>query len=512
MQEHERKEEFSFKNYFVPFTTAKTITWIIIFGLFVYCNSLFNGFVWDDKIYLINNPDIRTLNLAYLFGPNTWNNGLYYRPLTALYFSLAYFIFNLNPLFYHFLQVLIHITNSVLLFFVFKKFINKHISFVICLIFLIHPIQVESVAFIASTLSPLSFLFGLVALLVSFENNLNAKRILLICFFLLLSTLIKETGFLFLPSILLYRMLFQFKKSEVIVLFLAEMCLSVIYFLLRFFVGKVSLIPVKGAIIPIASLNFMQRLENIPAIIFYYLKTFFYPEALAIDQQWVITNPDFYNFILPLLLDTLFFLVLIALGYYLYKNHEKFFKPFLFFFLWFVVGLGFYLQIFPLDITVADRFFYYPIVGLLGMLGIGIMLCKPVLKKSKYLPVVFVLTSIIIIGLSVRTIIRNSNWHDEITLYSHDSKIYDSMNDEVNLGSDYAAMSNYQEALVHYEKAVAILPTELDLYDVGYVYEEMGNLKKAEVNYRNALAYIKYPADQHRLIDDTISNRLKDIR
>lgn len=513
MQEHEQIERFSFKNYFVPFTNAKAITWVVVIGFTVFFNVLFNGLVWDDKIYLINNTDLRTLNLGYLFGPNTWNNGLYYRPLTAVYFSLLYSFFNLNPFIYHFLQVVIHITDSALLFFIFKKFINKQLSFFLSLIFLVHPIQVESVVFISATLSPLSFLFGSIALLLSFRNIVTTKNTFLIFLLLFVSILIKETGVLFFFYVLLYRILFHFKKKEIAFYFIIDVLLGLVYLFLRYFIGRVSLTTVKGTIVPIAGLNFFQRLENIPAIIFYYLKTFFYPVSLAIDQQWIITKVTFNAFFLPLLFDTVFFLIALSLGIYLFKKKHRLFKSFIFFFLWFVLALGFHVQIFPLDMTVADRFFYYPIAGLLGLIGITIITLKPYYSKYKQIYIVSIIFIIfIVIGLSLRTIIRNSNWHDEITLYSHDSKIYDSMNDETNLGSDYEVQKEYQLALFHYEKAVSILPTELNLYDLGYVYEETGNLQKAKEYYTKALTYNKYPADQHRLIINTISSRLAYIR
>jgi regulator of sirC expression with transglutaminase-like and TPR domain len=508
MQKQEHHEKFSFKSYFIPLTTVKAISWIIIIGLIVYANLLFNGFVWDDNVYLLNNADIRTLNLAYLFGPNTWNNGLYYRPLTGLYFSILYYFFNFNSFFYHLLQIALHITNSILLFFVFKKFINKYISFFLSLLFLVHPIQVEAVAFIA-TLSPLSFLFGLIALLISFKKIITPKRFVLILLFLLLSILVKETGFLFFLFILLYRIIFHFKRNEIALFIFVDIIAGSIYYSLRYFIGKTSLTLSQGTIVPIARLNFPERLENIPAIIFYYLKTFFYPVAFAIDQQWIVTRITYYKFYLPLLVDIVVVLLIVIFGIYLVKSHKKLFKPFLFFFFWFGLGLGFHLQLYALDMTVADRFFYYPIAGLLGMIGIGIAVTSHFYINQKRLQIIATIIALfIIIVLSVRTMERNSNWYNEITLYSHDLNIYDSMNDETNLGSDYAALKNYNEALNHYERAVVILPTELNLYDVGYIYEKIGNLKMAEGNYEKALTYTQYPLTEHKLIITTASGRL----
>src|SRR5258708_22753786 len=116
MQEHEqKKEEFSFKNYFVPLTTLKTIHWIIIIALFVYANSLFNNFLGDDVIYIINNSLAHTINFSNAFGPNIFNTAGQYRPIPALYFSILYTLFETNTFYYHILQLLLHIGCAILL-------------------------------------------------------------------------------------------------------------------------------------------------------------------------------------------------------------------------------------------------------------------------------------------------------------------------------------------------------------------------------------------------------------
>jgi hypothetical protein len=51
--------EFSFKNYFVPLTTAKAVTWIIVIGFTVYFTVFFNGFVWDDFPFIFSSASFR---------------------------------------------------------------------------------------------------------------------------------------------------------------------------------------------------------------------------------------------------------------------------------------------------------------------------------------------------------------------------------------------------------------------------------------------------------------------
>ena len=188
-------------------STLYFILLIVLLGFIVYVNSFFNGFVWDDELQIVKNPLIRSLDnvltffkggTAYVEGQGTLG-GLYYRPLSTLFFALLYVIFGLNSAAFHIFQVLIHIASSVLLFFVFKKFLGDKISILLSTVFLVHPMNVESVAYLSSLQTTLSFFFGIFALYLSLRSsNVSYKRLAIICFLLLLSLLSKESGILFL--------------------------------------------------------------------------------------------------------------------------------------------------------------------------------------------------------------------------------------------------------------------------------------------------------------------------
>src|SRR5260221_1883297 len=159
--------DFSLNQLFTPLTTKKAIVWLIIIGLLVFANSLFNAFVWDDKTYVIGNSQQLGLNIPNLFGSNLFNSTGYYRPLPAIYFAMLYSLFGQVPFFYHLLQIGIHIGNAILVFLLFKSFFRKHIAFALSLIFLVHPMQTEAVIYIAQTESISFFLLGMTALLLN---------------------------------------------------------------------------------------------------------------------------------------------------------------------------------------------------------------------------------------------------------------------------------------------------------------------------------------------------------
>ncbi len=466
---------------FDTLTTFKAIHIIVIVGFLVFGNALFNTFIWDDKIYIIYNTQVHALNFVTLFGENLFNAGGTYRPVLATYFSTLYVLFKELPFFYHFIQITIHIVNAGLFFLFFKEFFNKKISLFLSLIFLVHPMQVESVAFIAASGSPVSFFFGISAMLLSKRQIIDKKRLLLIFALLLLSFLSKETGIQFLLVILLYRLLFR--NTNNLPFIINSGIILVIYSLLRLGVGKV--LYAKATLVPIAMMPLIERLINIPAIIYYYLSTFFFPYTLAIDQFWIIKSVDSFNFYFPTVVISLLLIIYVLFGRYLLRINKKIFYMFLFFGAWFVIGIFLYLQIIPLDMTVSDRWFYFPMVGMLGI--IGIILQHFLLKKRSLEVLGFILGIVIITIFSLRTIIRNMDWSNPITLYTHDSQIEKNYDIENNLGVEYMNIKKYKEALYHYKKSVEFFPYEVNLYNTGAVYEETGDLLNAKKYYYYAI-------------------------
>jgi tetratricopeptide (TPR) repeat protein len=476
------EEELSFKKLFVPLTNVKAIHWIIFIGIIVYANMLFNGFVWDDLTYVAFNPELHSLNILELVRANSFNQVGQYRAMTALYFTLVSLL-STAPFFYHIIQLIIHIINSILLYFLFNNFFKKNLAFFLSLIFLIHPVQVESVSFIASADNILFFLFGMLALTLSFKKQISFNKGLLQFSLLELSLLSKESGVGFLFMIFVLTILFF--RNRIVYYSLIAAGTILVYAIIRFGIGGIyfnnSLL---RWIVPIANLSLSERLLNLPAIIFYYLKIFIFPQNLAIDQLWVIKSINIENFYFPVLVILLFIIFIFTFGYHLIKKNRTKGKQYIFFMCWILIGLGFYSQIIPLDATVADRWMYFPIVGFLGVSGFIISEIK--LRQLKQL---FPYLAILILTLfSVRTIIRNTNWSDNLTLFSHDAGLSDNFDLESNIGALLSTENLPKLALPHTLKSVQMYPYDLNLSNLGDVYYQLGEYTLAKKYYSESIS------------------------
>jgi protein O-mannosyl-transferase len=477
------ESEYSFKKLLVPLTDIKAIHWIIFIGLVVYANMLFNGFVWDDLTYVVYNPGIHSLNILTLLQANSFNQEGQYRAFTAFYFSFLS-LFSTSAFFYHSVQLVLHIINAILVYYIFCNFFKKNLSFFLSLIFLVHPVQVESVSFIAGADNILFFLFGSLALLLSFNKDKNIKRSFFIFGLLELSLLSKETGIGFVILILLLTVLFYKNKIRETLIFTA--CTLVVYAFIRFFIGGIYFNSSELRwIVPIDNLPFIERILNIPSIIFYYIYTFLFPRNLAIDQLWIIPSLSVRYFYLPLLFDLVFLFLLCFLGVYLFKKNSSLGKKYLFFVCWLLCGLGFYSQILPLDATVADRWMYFPIIGFLGIAGFFISEFKNIFGNKQIVPY---LAIIIILLFSVRTIVRNTNFSDNYTLFLHDSKVADNFDIESNVGAILSSSRLFRAALPHTLKSVEMYPYDINLSNLGYIYEQLGNYNLAQKYYLDSIS------------------------
>src|SRR6187401_621467 len=149
-------------------TRTNTTTWywlgaILVATLVVYWPSFNNGFVWDDLVYIQENPLIYTINLSDIFSTYLAGN---YHPLTVMVHAIEYQFFHFNTTGYHVVNVLIHLLNTSLVFYFIRRLTsNERIALVTALLFGLHPIHVESVAWVAELKDVLYTFFFLGALI-----------------------------------------------------------------------------------------------------------------------------------------------------------------------------------------------------------------------------------------------------------------------------------------------------------------------------------------------------------
>lgn len=456
------------------------ILFLILTGLLVYGNALFNGFIGDDVDQIVRNTAVHSVSSipklftggTYYGGGTSFMGGWFYRPLMTTVYTVLYAFGKTQPFYYHLVQVNLHIANAIFVFILFRQFFKKNISFFAALLFLIHPINTETVSYIANVQDVLTVFFGLASLLLLLYNKtFSFKKAFCLVILLLLSLFAKETGILFCFIALTYCFLLERKLLPTVLVSIVIDLL--IYTSFRFGIANIGVS--NGSIAPIAAEPFLTRVLYIPLLIFLYLKTLVFPIDLVAMQMWFIKQFSVTTLLLPLIIDSVCFLGLILIGVKSVRI-KKYAKVYWFFFAWFISSLFFHVQIVPLDMTIAERWMYIPFIGLLGM---GLCVYFVSIQKPSLI-ISFVLGTILLL-FSFRTIVRTFDWRDELTLYSHDAALQpDNFYLQNNLGTVLIQETEYEKAKPHIMRSVHEFPYYGNLNNLAIIYLSEKNVKEAK--------------------------------
>lgn len=144
-------------------------------ALIIYAPSLRGPFLtWDDRIYVLDSPLVTTFsidNLHQIFAAFHFTD---YAPLNTLALALEYALWGPNPAAFHAVTLALHVLNATLVFFILGRLLcHRRAAAIAALIFLVHPVQVESVAWIAEHKQMLSaaLVLGACALHISARSR-----------------------------------------------------------------------------------------------------------------------------------------------------------------------------------------------------------------------------------------------------------------------------------------------------------------------------------------------------
>src|SRR2546430_8150052 len=169
----------------VPPPPQRSVRWlaallVAVFTLAAFLPTLHNQFVnWDDDVNFLDNPHYRGLGWSQLRWMWTTFHMAHYIPLTWMTLGMDYLLWGMNPVGYHLTSLLLHVTSAVVFFFLARRFLTLALprasgrghaltvsAGFAALVFAIHPLRVESVAWATERRDVLSGLFYLVAILL----------------------------------------------------------------------------------------------------------------------------------------------------------------------------------------------------------------------------------------------------------------------------------------------------------------------------------------------------------
>ncbi len=144
--------------------SASAALLLVVITILAYLSALRGGFVWDDAEYVTENPALQVPGGLWgiWFDPSAHNTEAHYWPVTYTSFWVEYQLWGARPVGYHLTNVLLHVLNSILLWLLLRRLAIPG-AVLAAVIFALHPVHVESVAWIIERKDVLSGLFYILA-------------------------------------------------------------------------------------------------------------------------------------------------------------------------------------------------------------------------------------------------------------------------------------------------------------------------------------------------------------
>lgn len=469
---------------------------LAIATLAVYWPVASHGFIdYDDDGYFFNNPHV----LGGLTGANikwAFTSGEYvnWHPLTWLSLMLDAQLFGSSATAPHITSVLLHAANAILVFLLFLRLTGAiWRSAAVAFLFALHPLHVESVAWVAERKDVLSAFFGLLTLLCyaiyaqsnSPQIDKSAKPSSLISY---LSSLIffacglmSKPMLVTFPFILLLLDFWPLQRLrlsslrrvvlEKVPFFVLAAAVSVVTYLVQ---------DRGGAVTPLSRFPLEMRFENIFVSYARYLIRVFWPVNLATPYAALDYWPvGFVIFSLAL------FVVLCVVARVFWKKYPYLFTG------WFwyagmlvpVIGL---VQVGAQ--AMADRYMYLPMIGILLIIvwGVGDLCVQFKLPR----PALLAISVILLFACALRARNQVGVWKDDGTLFSHALAV--TKNNYIaclDLGFWYAKNGQLTNSLNYYYLASRMSPADpTALYNTANAFAKIGQLDDAINIYHRALA------------------------
>jgi tetratricopeptide (TPR) repeat protein len=448
---------------------------------------------WDDWMYITDNPKITSFSLENV---KTWFTSYHYRlyhPLLFVVYAAEYHIAGLNPHVYHVTSLILHLLNTLLVFWFAYMLSRNHLAAVItALLFGIHPMHVESVVWLPERKDVLYSFFFLGSLISYLYFIKDKKRnFYYLCMFLFVLSFLSKSMAMTLPFVLLlcdYLLKVKIDRKNLID--------KVPFFALSFLFAFITVMGhyepgVEGREFSFSLIgNFVSACQN---IVFYIIKLVlpFKLSCIYPMPSQMQNIPQVIFFLAPVIV-----IAFIALMFW----SGKYSRVGVFGGLFFLVTVAPVSQILPVGLGIpADRYTYIPYIGFFYIFAE----CFAFAYKRYDKKVLMGILSVLFLVLFILSFQRALVWRDSIVLWDDVIKNYKNIPlAYYNRGDEYfLRLGNYDKALVDFNQAIAVDPK----YTSAYI--NIGLINYFRGNYRTAIDYYNKSLEITKKIPEAYLNR-----
>jgi tetratricopeptide (TPR) repeat protein len=483
-------------------------------------NFDFVGF--DDELYVTENFHVQSgLTVKGLKWAFTTTHAGNWHPMTWLSHMLDSEIFGLNPMGHHWTNLLIHMANTLLLFIILHRMTGMHWqSLFVAALFALHPLHVESVAWVAERKDVLSTFFGMVCFLAywRYVKHPRLMNYLLVILFLGLGLMSKPmlVTFPFVLLLLDFWPLDRFQietdrpwqagektgmaRQNIFQLIWEKIPLFILVFMFSLVAYHAQ--SREGAVGTLANFSLKARISNALVSCVHYISKAIWPVNLAVYYPHPgDTLPWWQVFGAALAIASVSVLAVRVIKDYPYVSVGWF---------WYLGTLVPVIGLIQVGYqAMADRYTYIPLIGIFIIVSWG---GSDVLGKWHFRKTALAGLAVIILSvLTARTYVQLGHWKNRIALFSHALKVTD--NNYVahnNLGVAYYEKGAFAKAIFHHKEILNRFPNDAGaLYNLGNAMFGSGDFDQAVLSYTASLRIQPEDAKVHNNLANVLFSQGK---
>jgi Flp pilus assembly protein TadD len=488
---------------------------LIVSTICVYWRTLSHDFVsFDDGVYVTQNSHVQAgLAMDSIVWAFTTTDAEFWHPLTWISHMLDCQFYGLNPSGHHFTNLLLHIVNTLLLFLVLQR-MTKAIwrSAFVAALFALHPLHVESVAWVAERKDVLSTFFWMLAMGAYFrytERRVFSRYLLVLTAFAL--GLMAKSMVVTLPFVLLlldYWPLGRFETkrgSSILRLFLEKvplLALTVLFSVITFFAQQKGGLLQSMDVLPLES-----RIAN--ALVSY--------AAYGVKMVWPCQLAVYYHqpetAAIWKVLGSAVFLVGVSLMAVLARRRHPYLLVGWFWYLGTLVPVIGLVQI--ATFRMADRYTYIPLIGLFMLTAWGV---PKLLRRWRRQEIALAISgAVVVAAFTVCTWFQLSHWKNSVSLWKHTADVtLNNYSAYSSLGAALIQQDRFDEAVANISEALRIKPEFAEAHNnLGLVLCKKGKLNEGiryfsravelDPDYANAHSNLGSALAQQGKLDDAIT-------
>lgn len=457
---------------------------IVFITFLIYIPAMLGGFIWDDPSFLTENPIIKAGNGLYRFWLSTEPPD--YFPLTSTTLWVEWRLWGMNAAGYHIINVLLHILSALLIWAILNR-LKIPMAWLAALVFAVHPVNAEAVAWITQrkTTLPMVFYLASIFLYLRFEKT-NCSRDYGLSLLSFLLALLSKTSVIMLPFVLLGCAWWQRGRID-----RGDVRRSAPFFLVALILAVVTIWFQYNRSIGddiVRTDSFLSRMAGAGAAVWFYLYKALWPrELIFVYPRWEIAAASVVSYLPGL--------ALLALMFYVWRHRTTWGRGVLFGLGYFIVTLfpmlGFFNIYYMRYSLVADHYQYQSIIGIIALaVGCGYYVFKKL--NANFRRWVVVAVAVVVGLLSLQTWTIGHIYKDPEALFLDTlAKNPDCWMANYNLGHFMQENGEDDRAIKYYEEAFRVDPANPDpLNNTGNIFLARGK-KEDAIRYFNKAITIR---------------------